>query len=206
MFKGPVGLTDGGKATNDSTEFPTGYVLNALAYNSVDRYMYMVVNADNNVQVASNDIVRVNSDGSLEHVFTANFPSLTNLKGAAFSTDGTYYAIGVSAGGNDKLFAISGLDTAPATPAMMSIVNLSTPVNMGGIAFDHTNGTLYAVSNVTNLLYSIDPATGNVTTISTGAANGPGVSIGTNGIGSLYMTATGKLVGYINVNSTDTEG
>lgn len=209
VFNGPTGLTFGGTPINDSTAFPTGFVLNALAYNPVDGYMYIARNADHNTPTASNDLYRIHDDGSLETVATITFGNPTNLKGAAFSPDGTYYAIGVGSGGSDgdtKLTIVSGLNAAPTTPVSTSVVTMSMPVNMGDIVYDFTNDTLYAVSNVTNMLYSIDTTSGAVTTISTGAPNGAGVSIGTNGIGSLYMTSTGQLIGYINGNSTDTEG
>ncbi len=206
MHNAPTGLTDGGTPINDTAAFPNGYVLNALAYNPADAYMYAARNADNNSPVSSNGIYRINADGALDLVFTANFTINTNLKGGAFSPDGTFYGIGAGAGGNTKLMVITGLDAAPGTPATMTEVDMSQPVNMGDVVFDFTNDTLYAVSNVTNQLYSINVTTGAVTTISDGTANGAGVSIGSNGIGSLYMTAVGDLMGYINGNATDTEG
>lgn len=207
-YNDPVGLTDGGTPIDDTTTFPNGYVLNALAYNPVDKYMYAARNADNNAPVSSNDIYRINSDGSLVAIFTANFSTDTNLKGAAFSPDGTYYGIGVGTGRNDKLMIISGLAGAPGTPATMTTVNMSQPVNMGDVVYDFTTNTLYAVSNLTNMLYSINTTTGAVTTVSTGAPNGSGVDIAgsSNGIGSLYMTATGELMGYINNNAGKTKG
>ncbi len=206
MYNDPTGLTDGGTPISDTAAFPNGYVLNALAYNPVDGYMYAARNDAQATPQTSNGLYRINDDGSLELAHTVNFAVSSNLKGAAFAPNGTFYAIGFGNNTHDTLYIVNGLNNAPGTPATSTTITLSTPINMGDLVFDHTTNTLYAISNITDMLYSIDTTTGNVTTISTGAPNGPGVSLGTNAVGSLFMTATGSLMGYVNETADNSAG
>jgi len=201
----PDGLTLGGQNIKDETAFPNGFTLNGLAYNPVDGYMY-AAHIDPSGITSSNDLYRIHSDGHLELVGTINFGTNNNMKGATFSTTGTYYGFGHS-GPDTYVYTVTGLDAAPGTPATISSQQqLSQYVQMGDVIYDHTSNTLYAMDNDTGRLYTVNASTGVTTAVAGSVPMGSGVSMGPNGVGSMFMTANGGMMAYINNNSGNTQG
>lgn len=201
MHNAPTGLTYNGSAVNDTTAFPSGFLLNALAYNPVDGYMYAAVNR---TPATPNELVRIHDDGHLETVGSVNVTA-GNLKGAAFNSSGVYYALTTPG----TLYSVSGLDTAttasPAGPA--TTLTLSPTVPMGDLVYNQRTNALYAISNDTIQVSTINTSTGVTTPISASVPLGPGVTIDdtfTNGIGSAFFTSTGELRAYINQASAST--
>lgn len=205
ILNSPNGLTLGGQNINDEVAFPNGFTLNGLAYNPVDGYIY-AAHIDPTGATTSNDMYRIHADGHLELVATVNFTTNNNFKGAAFSPTGVYYGFGHS-GPNTYMYSVSGLDAAPGTPATISAeLQLSQYVQMGDVFYDHTNGTLYAMDNDTARLYTVNPTTGVTTAVAGSVPLGSGVSLGTNGIGSMFSTVNGQLMAYINNDASGTIG
>ncbi len=205
ILNSPDGLTLGGQNTKDETVFPNGFALNALAYNPVDGYVY-AAHIDTSGASPSNDIYRIHADGHLELAATVNFTTNSNLKGAAFSPSGVYYGFS-NVGPNTYMYSVSGLDAAPSTPATVSgELQLSQYVQMGDVFYDHTNSTLYAMDNDTARLYTVNSTTGVTTAVAGSVSLGSGVSLGVNGIGSMFSTVNGQLMAYINNDASGTVG
>lgn len=200
MHNDPVGLTYGGVAVDDTSTFTSGFLLNGLAYNPADGYMYAALNGGS----SSNEIVRIHDDGSLETV--AVIPLVDgDLKGAGFTNTGTYYAISQGPSVTPRLYIVDGLDAASSGSQVTSTTaeyDLSTNVMMGDLAVDPDNGTVYLINNLNGRVYTIDVTDGTVTPIAASVTLGAGVTLGSNGFGSLFFTATGELRGYINDNGT----
>lgn len=206
MLNGPNGLTLSGQNINDEVAFPNGFVLNGLAYNPVDGYMY-AAHIDPTGVTGSNDMYRIHSDSHLEQVGTINFANNTNIKGAAFSPTGTYYAFGHVGLSTTYLYSITGLDAAPGVAMTVSAEQtVSQYIQMGDVYYDHTNSTLYAMDNDTGRLYTVNPTNGTATAVAGSVPLGSGVSLGNNGVGSMFMTASGAMMAYINNDAGNTKG
>lgn len=190
---GPTGLTISGTPIADTSAFPSGYILNGLAYNHADKFFYV---AHNNAgsSVGNNDIYRVGADGQMDLAYTA--VGVGDLKGAAFSADGnTFYAI---AGQNQHtLVVITGLTAAPGVTPTMTTLNLTDSIAMGDIVFNPASNTLYAMANNNNNFYTLNTTTGAATLVTVAGINS-GLPSFVSGVGSLFVDTTGQMYGYVN--------
>lgn len=140
----------------------TGIVLNGLAYNPVDNFMYALLRGTSNT-----DISGVQSGKMLYRLDGSSVVNVGNITGlpigftptaADFGPDGSYYV--TRAGGSTELYKIN-VATQTATLITMS----QNTGNIGDMAYNPKDNYLYGIGGVSNnTLFKIDPVSGNVTT------------------------------------------
>jgi uncharacterized repeat protein (TIGR01451 family) len=166
---------------------PTGTVLNGLAYNPVDNFMYALfrgTTSSNSSGVSpGKTLYRIDSN-SIVHVGNiTNLPNGFAPTAADFGPDGSYYV--TRAGGSTELYKIN-IATQVATPITM---NQNTG-NIGDMAYNPTDGYLYGIGGTGNqVLFKIDPVNGNVTTTA--------LSL-TDSWGTAFFDPVGTFYGYAN--------
>jgi|GEM_PF-1971839 conserved repeat domain len=142
-------------ATNPMT-FPaigTGiHTYNAIGFNPVDNYIYGI----NQGGGSGNNLIRIGADGSSLLLGPVAGLGLDNWINGTMSPDGTLYVLG--GGGSSNLRAIN-VQTNTST-----LITLSTGVNSSDFAW--IGGLIYTVES-NGQLRSINPATGQVTSIGT---------------------------------------
>lgn len=193
QVNGPTGLHIGGTPITDSTAYPDGFRLNALAFNPVDRYHY-AAQAPGPV-AGESPIYRIGSDGEMIQVANLTMPSDTaqQLRGATFGPDGTMYA---KTGGH-TLAVITGLDAAPATPATVNFVTTSQDIDMGDLAYDMKDNTLFVIEHTAGTLYTLDVTSGALTLVTGAGVNNDILPPSSNYIGSAFFDASNELYVYI---------
>ena len=142
---------------------PTGTVLNGLAYNPIDNYMYALYRGPD-----SGNTSGVTSSNALYRLDGSTIVSLGGITGlpdgfaptaADFGPDGSYYVTRHL--GSNELYKIN-VATRVATLITMS----QSTTNIGDISYNPIDGKLYGIggpNGTGNTFFKIDPVNGNVT-------------------------------------------
>lgn len=149
--------TDGtGTTTFAAVGPPSGLAYNAIAYNTVDNYIYAIANTSgmggDGSAIPAGSVIRVGQDGYVTRVGTATYP--TGINTGAIGSDGLFY---VMSGITGQMLVID-----PLTGAQVRAVALSAVPNIADFTF--IDGYLWSVRVTTGQMVRIDPATGTVTT------------------------------------------
>lgn len=159
--------------------YNTGTQLNALALSGADGYLYAIGIAAGNV----GQVYQLSQDGAVNLGLLPGLPAQA-FNSATADNQGNYYL----ANNTTSTIYRANLRTFTATP-----VALSQPVQCGDLAFNPTDGFLYA-SRYPNDLYRIDLASANATKP---AATLHAVGSGED-MGSIFFDASGTLYGASN--------
>lgn len=172
-------------ATGDATTLPGGTpdIVNAVGYNVLDDYFYAW-------DLATQDIVRINSDLTLTH-----FPVPPGVVGGfvigEVDPQGRYWILGGS--GTPGVQNYYAIDFAPGSPTFGQVVASGTTTDPAGLSigadWSWIGGSLYRVqqdSAGTAHLVRFDPATGVQTDL--GA-----LGFTDSGVGATYVDASGFL-------------
>ena len=140
----------------------TGIVLNGLAYNPVDNFIYALLRGTTNTDTSGvqpgKTLYRIDGSSVVHVGNVTNLPNGFTPTAADFGPDGTYYV--TRAGGSTELYKIN-VATQTATLTTMS----QNTGNIGDMAFNPKDGFLYGIGGASNnILFKIDPVSGNVTT------------------------------------------
>ncbi|RZL14426.1 MAG: hypothetical protein EOO62_05490, partial [Hymenobacter sp.] len=194
---------------NGSSTNNLGVLLNALAYNSQDGYMYALTTSglggSNNegslylykigqgTDAQGNQvpgIVQVSS--SPVTVGGANV-GITVATGT-FDKAGNYYFTAQNTGGTSdyNLYKLV-VANVTATSVAATVAPLSQDITMYDMALNPVDGQLYG-SNWSGSLYKIDPTNGTVTTI----ANSPNANQAAASVGTIFFDVSGNLFAYSN--------
>lgn len=184
-------------ATPVGTSSPAGVVLNALAFNEDDRFIYAM-------QLTSNRLYRLSQAGPSAIGTVTGLPSASYNSGAIDNngTNRNYYIATLT---TSTIYRINNINAATAgtggTAAGISLttIPLSQQINTGDFAVNPLDGKLYAVSAQSN------PPVLSVIDITSAAATKPVTQITTSGIpnanatiGSVFFDTAGKLYAYSN--------
>jgi uncharacterized repeat protein (TIGR01451 family) len=175
---------------------PTGTILNGLAYNPIDNYMYALFRG-----ATSGSATGVTATNALYRLDNSTIVALGGITGlpngfaptaADFGPDGSYYvtrANGTAQSGIIELYKIN-ISTRTAT-----LIPLSQATgNIGDFAYNPVDGQLYGVGGGGNVtLFKINPATGAVTT-----ATITGTSITPETWGTAFFDPIGTFYAYSN--------
>ncbi|WP_309108262.1 DUF6923 family protein [Arthrobacter sp.] len=151
--------TDGtGTTTFTAVGPPSGLVYNAIAYSTVDNYIYAISGSSglggDGSTIPAGSVIRVGQDGYVTRIGTATHPT-PGINVGAFGGDGLFY---VMAGGSGQEMLV--IDHV--TGALVRTVNLSAAPSIAD--FTYIDGYLWSVRVATGQMVRIDPATGTVTT------------------------------------------
>jgi uncharacterized repeat protein (TIGR01451 family)/fimbrial isopeptide formation D2 family protein len=140
----------------------SGIVLNGLAYNPQDNFIYALMrgisSTDSSGVQLGKTLYRF-GNGSVAHVGDiTGLPNGFTPTAADFGPDGTYYV--TRAGGSTELYKIN-IATQTATLITMT----QNTGNIGDMAYNPKDNFLYGIGGAGNqILFKINPVTGNVTT------------------------------------------
>ena len=177
-----------------------GVLLNGLAYNPADGYMYAITTpgatgANNNAaiylyKIGQGGIVQVSTTAIKVNGAAANL-GITVASGS-FDKLGNYYFSAQNTGGGTPDYNLYKLVAGGATPTVATSVPMSGNPTFYDFALNPIDGLLYA-ANFNGSLYRVDPTNGTVTTITTGpTANAA------NAVGTVFFDIAGNLFTYIN--------
>lgn len=184
-------------ATPLGTTSPAAVVLNALAFNEDDRFIYAM-------QLTSNRLYRLSQAGPSAIGTVTGLPSASYNSGA-IDNNGTNRNYYVSVLTTSTIYRINNVDSAvtgtggAAAGISLTTIPLSQQINTGDFAVNPLDGKLYAVSAQSN------PPVISIIDITSAAATKPVTQITTSGItsanatiGSVFFDTAGKLYAYSN--------
>jgi uncharacterized repeat protein (TIGR01451 family) len=201
----------------------TNIVVNALAYNSQDGYLYaLTYPADNAATTTVPRLYKI-GQGGVQDLGATTLPNTGQFATGAFDKTGHYYVTTRNSTtnafrGNLYRFDLNSSNTTPLTASVVgmrnatggAVTNTATE-DYFDIAYDPIDNKLYGVFN-DNILYRLDlyDAAGNPTSGNTSAAapavTAPataritqlGTTAGTQVIGTAFFDIAGKLFAYAN--------
>ncbi len=162
--------------------------LNAIAYNTLDNYIYAH-------RKGTSQIVRIGSDGSLQYFDVPNLDD--RLYGVAdIDTNGVYHLYNT----HGRFGLIDRIDLKTMTPMEPLVVGAGMNRAPIDIVFNPNDGYIYILgsedeSTNTKRLQRIDPVTGAVTTL--GTFN---ITTGTEEFGAFWFDSDGNLWGSQNTS------
>ena len=171
-------------------------VVNGLAYNSQDGYLYaLTYPADNGTARAIPHLYKIGLSG-VQDLGVTNLPIASFVSGT-FDKNGNYYLINYDNNRN----LLYRLQVTSATPLTATSVPLQTAagaanVNIFDIAYNPVDNNIYGVANA-NVLQKLvldsptTPTKATVTTLALGTA-------GTENIGTSFFDISGRLYAYSN--------
>ncbi|AMR28386.1 hypothetical protein A0257_15670 [Hymenobacter psoromatis] len=178
-----------------------GVLLNGLAYNPADGYMYAITTpgaagANNNAaiylyKIGLGGIVQV-SPTAIKVSGAATNLGITVASGS-FDKLGNYYFSAQNTAGTAD-YNLYKLVVGGATPTVATSVPLSGNPTFYDFALNPIDGLLYA-ANFNGSLYRVDPGTGNVTLIVASPAANANPA---NAVGTVFFDIAGNLFTYIN--------
>jgi uncharacterized repeat protein (TIGR01451 family) len=169
-----------------------GTVLNGLAYNPIDNYMYALLRGPDSSSTsgvtATNALYRLDGSTIISLGGITGLPNGFAPTAADFGPDGSYYV--TRANGSTELYKIN-----VATRTTTLITMSQNTGNIGDMSYNPIDGQLYGVGGGGNVtLFKINPVSGNVTTTTiTGTSTTP-EAWGTaffDPIGTFYAYANG---------------
>jgi uncharacterized repeat protein (TIGR01451 family) len=167
---------------------PSGPLLNALAYNYQDGYMYAIEGS-----TPFNKLYRINASGIITDI-SASYPSIPTQSGAynvgSMDLNGNYYFTR-----SPTLSRVYKLNLASG---VVTSVNTSTGFRVGDWSPNPIDGKLYGHDYNTNQIVSIDPVSGAVNTsiALTGTLPSVGIATGaswTNALGEMFIYGSSKI-------------
>ncbi len=175
-----------GNSTLVGTDITEGSI-NASGYNSADGYIW------GSLSTPSKSIVRIGNDFSTD-IYTINELPSSNRYIGDISLSGHYYL----KPGGDTYYII---DLDPASPNYLTSLGtgtLSSSLSIHDWAFNSLDNLIYAVEKGTNILYRINPSTGNVESL----GEVPILSGFNYTYGAVYFDNAGNF--YVSSNQTGT--